>query len=68
MSAQPRAEVAEQSAASPCPYCAQRPVGRNFRTGQWICCNCGEYGPMAWEPGTPPRETATPLAPEFDHA
>lgn len=63
-----RAEVAEQAAASPCPYCNHRPVERDFLIGLWHCANCGESGRLAFEPDTPPRETAVPQALEFDHA
>jgi ribosomal protein L37AE/L43A len=66
MSEQPRAEVAEQAAASPCPYCHHRPIERDYLTGLWHCCNCGESGHLEFEEGAPPRETAVPQALEFD--
>lgn len=66
----PRAEVAEQAAASPCPLCNHRPIRRDFLSGMWSCSNCGERGMLMWDGGKdwPPRDTAVPMPLELDHA
>ena len=56
----PLAERAEAAAASACPHCGYRSVDRRFGSGVWSCPNCGESGVLSWEPGTRPRDTATP--------
>lgn len=71
----PRAEVAEQAAAAPCPFCNHRPINRDLRAGMWSCSNCGEGGMLmadrnADQPrsGWPFGDTAVPMSLEFDHA
>lgn len=62
----PSAEVAEQAAASPCPFCNHRPIRRDFLTGMWSCSNCGERGQLMFDAKWPPRDSAVPMPPEFD--
>jgi ribosomal protein L37AE/L43A len=75
VSGMPRAEVAEQAAASPCPFCNHRPIHRVIRAGVWSCSNCGERGMLmagrnagrAPEFGWPFRDTAVPMPLGTDH-
>jgi ribosomal protein L37AE/L43A len=64
---QPRAERAEQAAASPCGFCGHRPIRRDFLTGMWSCSNCGERGMLMWDSKWPPRDTAEPIALELEN-
>lgn len=58
----PRAERAEEAAASPCPHCDHRPVNRNFLTGMWSCLNCSAGGFLMWDSnGWAIRDTAVPM-------
>jgi ribosomal protein L37AE/L43A len=64
----PRAEMAEEATASPCPFCNYRPIKRDSLSGMWSCSNCGERGMLMFDAGWPPRETGVPMPLELDHA
>lgn len=59
----PRAEQAEEAAASPCPFCNHRPIRREFGPGMWSCSNCGERGMLMFDARSdwPPRDTGVPM-------